>query len=194
MIESILQADQKLFLALNKMHSAGMDELMVLISGKLEWIPLYVLLLFFVIKKYGKATWIILIGAALTVTLADQISVNLFKDVFERLRPCHNPQLADLVHTVNGKCGGQFGFVSSHATNTFGIATFLGLLLTSPNKRFPLIALLFWAAIVSYSRIYLGVHYPLDVLGGGILGVIIGLATYRLVIYFLSRRKNHKTA
>lgn len=187
MIESLLKLDQKLFLALNGLHSETMDVVMVLISGKLEWIPFYLLLLFFVYRKYGKATWLILIGAALSVALADQISVKLFKDVFERLRPCHNPEIAEFVHTVNNKCGGKFGFVSSHATNTFAIATFLGMLLKNRNNIKALHLLLFWAVIVSYSRIYLGVHYPLDVLGGAILGGIIGYLVFRLTKYFLNK-------
>ncbi|MAC94370.1 MAG: phosphatase PAP2 family protein [Flavobacteriales bacterium] len=188
MIEAILDFDQELFLALNRLNSGFMDSIMVFISGKLEWIPLYVILLYFVYKKYGKHTWIILIGAALTVTLADQISVQLFKNVFERLRPCHNPDINEMVHIVNNKCGGQFGFVSSHATNTFAIATFLGLLLKGAKKKTTLVLLLIWAAIVSYSRIYLGVHYPLDVLCGGILGVGIGYFVYRLSKYFILKR------
>jgi undecaprenyl-diphosphatase len=111
--------------------------------------------------------------------------VKLFKDVFERLRPCHNPEIAELVHIVNNKCGGQFGFVSSHATNTFGIATFLGLLLKSRNSKLALYLLLFWAAIVSYCRVFLGVHYALDIIGGAILGGTIGYLLYRLTVYFL---------
>lgn len=188
MIEAILDFDQELFLALNRLNSGFMDSIMVFISGKLEWIPLYVVLLYFVYKKYGKQTWIILIGAALTVTLADQVSVQLFKNVFERLRPCHNPDINEMVHIVNNKCGGQFGFVSSHATNTFAIATFLGLLLKGAKKKTTLVLLLIWAAIVSYSRIYLGVHYPLDVFCGGILGVGIGYFVYRLSKYFILKR------
>lgn len=188
MIEAILDFDQELFLALNRLNSGFMDSIMVFISGKLEWIPLYVVLLYFVYKKYGKQTWIILIGAALTVTLADQVSVQLFKNVFERLRPCHNPDINEMVHIVNNKCGGQFGFVSSHATNTFAIATFLGLLLKGAKKKTTLVLLLIWAAIVSYSRIYLGVHYPLDVFCGGILGVGIGFFVYRLSKYFILKR------
>src|SRR5690606_33867094 len=176
------------FLALNRLNTEFMDSVMVFISGKLEWIPLYIVLLYFVYKKYGKHTWIILIGAALTVTLADQISVQLFKNVFERLRPCHNPDINEMVHIVNNKCGGQFGFVSSHATNTFAIATFLGLLLKGAKKKTTLVLLLIWATIVSYSRIYLGVHYPLDVLCGGILGVGIGYFVYRLSKYFILKR------
>src|SRR5690554_5992749 len=129
MIKRLSQLDQEIFLWFNSHHSTFMDDVMVFISGKLEWIPLYALLLFFVYKKYNKAVVWVMLAAALVVTLADQSSVHLFKDVFQRYRPCHNLNIGELVHTVNGKCGGKYGFVSSHAANTFGIAVLLGSLL-----------------------------------------------------------------
>lgn len=107
------------------------------------------------------------------IFLSDKVSVYLFKDVFLRYRPCHNLDISHLVHLVDG-CGGKYGFVSSHAANTFALATYLGVVL---KKHFPkmLLWMLIWAAVVSYSRIYLGVHYPADIVVGAILGVGIGL-------------------
>lgn len=108
-----------------------------------------------------------------------------FKDVFERLRPCHNPNIASLVHVVDG-CGGKYGFVSSHASNSFALALFIGLLLRKHYKYF-LPLMVFWAALVSYSRIYVGVHYPADILGGAILGSLIGI-----FVYWLMKKLNAK--
>lgn len=181
MIDKLSKLDQEIFLWFNSHHTPFMDNVMVFISGKLEWIPLYALLLFFVYRKYNKATLWVLIGAALVVTLADQSSVHLFKNVVQRYRPCHNLDIGHLVHIVNGKCGGRYGFVSSHAANTFGIATFLGFLLKYKFKSYPLTLLLLWAALVSYSRVYLGVHYTGDIFVGALLGVLIGYLVYRLV-------------
>ena len=171
MIEILEQWDHDLFLWLNGLHSEALDFIMWHVSGKLQWIPLYLFLLVVLFKKYGKSVWVIVLAAALAVALADQFSVKLFKEVFERWRPCHNSDLKDLVHTVNNKCGGRFGFVSSHAANSFATATLLGLFI----NRKALTLLLFWASIVSYSRVYLGVHYPLDILGGAMWGVLISV-------------------
>jgi undecaprenyl-diphosphatase len=124
------------------------------------------------------------------ILLADQTSVHLFKNMFERLRPCHNPMITDFVHTVHGKCGGQFGFVSSHAANSFALAVFSGLLLKSKYRYF-LPLMVFWAAVVSYSRIYLGVHYPADVLGGAILGSILGIFVFWMM-KFINQKFNLK--
>ncbi|NJM14748.1 MAG: phosphatase PAP2 family protein [Bacteroidales bacterium] len=117
----------------------------------------------------------IVISIALAITLADQVSVKLFKNVFERLRPCHNESIMHLVHTVNNKCGGQFGFVSSHAANTFALASILYQII---KKQWFTIMIFCWAGLVAYSRIYLGVHYPADIAGGALLGVLIGWAVY----------------
>jgi undecaprenyl-diphosphatase len=112
---------------------------------------------------------------ALLVTLCDQISSNIFKEGFERLRPSRDPSLEGLVDLINGKRGGKFGFVSSHATNSFGLAAFSLLLF---RYRWYTVFILFWASLNSYSRIYMGVHYPGDILGGIILGVLLGVFVY----------------
>ena len=183
MIEWLENLDRELFLFFNGLHTDTLDFLMWHISGKWEWIPLYAFLLYLLVKKYGKSVWVILLGVALLVTLADQISVKVFKEGFERWRPCHNLGLKDVVHLVNNKCGGRFGFVSSHAANSFALATFIGMLL----NRKTLYALLLWAAVVSYSRIYLGVHYPSDVVGGALLGMVIATLLYKIVVISLKK-------
>ncbi|MBL4709246.1 MAG: phosphatase PAP2 family protein [Flavobacteriales bacterium] len=186
MLETLEQYDQSLFLWLNSCHSEILDFIMWQVSGKLQWVPLYLILLYLLYKKYGRSIWVIIIGAAAAVTLADQISVQLFKDVFERWRPCHNLDLKELVHTVNGKCGARFGFVSSHAANSFATASFIGLLLNKKILKY----LLLWAILVAYSRVYLGVHYPGDIIGGAILGTAIGFFIYKGVGLGL-KRINH---
>jgi undecaprenyl-diphosphatase len=134
--------------------------------------------LFFIIKDYGKKTWLVLIIVALTILLADQISVQLFKNVFQRLRPCHEENLAGLLHLAKS-CGGKYGFISSHATNSFSVATLVILLLRKKHNWIWAVMLLYGFLII-YSRVYLGVHYPTDVAAGAIVGSTIGLSTYFL--------------
>ncbi|MBN3035319.1 MAG: phosphatase PAP2 family protein [Bacteroidales bacterium] len=174
MISTLDRWDRWLFLALNGWHSEIWDVLMTWFSGIWIWLPFYAWLVFLIIRHYRmNSIWIILMIAAL-ITLSDQISVHTFKNVFQRLRPCHDPALDGLVHTVSGRCGGWYGFVSSHACNTFALAAFISRVLGRFHRRIIWILLL-WAALVSYSRIYLGVHYPGDVLGGAITGAGLGL-------------------
>lgn len=152
------------------------------ISERFSWVPLYVVLAVLMILKFKWRLLILAPFVTLLVISSDQISVHLFKDVFMRLRPCHNPLIADLVHTVNNHCGGQYGFVSSHAANTFALACFVGLVLKN-HFKWMLPFMLSWAAIVSYSRIYLGVHYPGDILGGALLGTLIGVLIFKALWY-----------
>ncbi len=177
MVNWLVAIDTQLFLFLNGLHTPFLDPIMVFFSGKITWLPLYLIIIFFMYKQFGWRLLWPLLGVALVVVLADQTSVHLFKNVFERLRPCHNPDIKEMVHLAASRCGGKFGFVSSHAANTFGVATFLALLF---KRRWFTVSILLWAAIVSYSRIYLGVHYPGDVLSGGLLGYICGIAVWNL--------------
>jgi undecaprenyl-diphosphatase len=177
MVNWLVAIDTQLFLFLNGLHTPFLDPIMVFFSGKITWLPLYLIIIFFMYKQFGWRLLWPLLGVALVVVLADQTSVHLFKNVFERLRPCHNPDIKEMVHLAASRCGGKFGFVSSHAANTFGVATFLALLF---KRRWFKVSILLWAAIVSYSRIYLGVHYPGDVLVGGLLGYICGIAVWNL--------------
>ena len=178
MLEQILSFDKELLLLINSANNQLFDIIMLFISSKLGWLPLYLLLLFFIIKDYGKKLWLILIVVALTILLADQISVQLFKNVFQRLRPCHDESLAGLLHMAKS-CGGKYGFISSHATNSFAIAIFVILLLRKKHAWIWAVMLLYGFLII-YSRVYLGVHYPTDVVAGAIVGSTIGLLTYFL--------------
>ncbi len=177
MLEYLKELDTACFLFLNGFHNPFWDKIMWYISATTTWIPLYAVIIFFVVKKFKRKSIITLLFFALLVLLADQSSVHLFKNVFERLRPCHNTDIQDIVHTINGKCGGKYGFVSSHAANTFALAVFLVFLFK--NKAVSVFFIL-WATVVSYSRIYLGVHYVGDVLGGALLGTVVGLLTFKL--------------
>lgn len=170
--------DQQLFLFLNSLNSPFWDQVMHAISGKLIWAPLYLAILIFLGLKYKRKFLIILLFIILAATLADQTSV-LVKNLFQRLRPCYEPSLKGLVHLVNGECGGQFSFVSSHATNSFDVALISLLFI---KKRWFTISIILWAAVVGYSRVYLGVHYPGDVLCGSVLGALIGWSVYNLYV------------
>lgn len=181
--------DRALFLWFNSSHTPELDMLMWWVSGKIEWIPLYLFLLFLLFKKYGKQVLWILLAVGVLITLSDQLSVHLFKNIFQRYRPCHNLELMDLVHTVNNKCGGKFGFVSSHASNSFALAVLIGLLLKRKAVTLALPLLIVWACLVSYSRIYLGVHYPLDVIGGAMLGGLIAFTVYAAFLKFLDSKR-----
>jgi undecaprenyl-diphosphatase len=192
MLDYLIQLDTKWFLFLNGLHNPFWDTIMWYISAVKTWIPLYAVILFFVFKKMKWQGFIAVLFFALLITFADQGSVKLFKNVFERLRPCHNPEIQHLVHTINGKCGAQFGFVSSHAANTFALAMFSSLFF---RRRWVSISFFVWAAVVSYSRIYLGVHFPFDVIGGALLGAFIGVLTfifYNATLHYLKKRKSRQ--
>jgi len=184
--EPIQAWDEALLLLINGAHTEFWDNAMLAISGNLIWLPIYIALLALIFHKFGwKVAIIILLSTAVVITLCDQISVNAFKERFERLRPCKEEHLAAQLHMVKN-CGGYFGFVSSHAANTFGVAVFISALM---RNWWLSIGLILWAAVVSYSRVYLGVHYPTDVLGGALLGSIIGYIVFLFFRYGIKRSK-----
>lgn len=178
-MEEILELDRELFLELNSsFHNPWLDQLMMFLSTTTAWIPLYLFLLYLIIRNYRKQTWMVLLAIALTILLADQITSTFMKPFFERLRPSHEPDLREMVTIVDQYRGGKYGFASSHAANTFGVATLMWLVLKMYR---PWIALLFlWTAFVGYTRIYLGVHYPADILVGFFVGFLSALASYFL--------------
>ena len=171
--------DAKLFLFLNGLHADWLDPIMIFISGKLTWLPFYLVLLFLVIKNYKKQSILIIISIILLIVCSDQISSSVFKPLFERPRPCHNEAIKDLVYLPNGHCGGAYGFISSHACNVFALAVFITHVLKKYYRKIAHVMFV-WATLVAYSRIYMGVHYPGDVVVGAVVGVLIGMLISRI--------------
>ena len=186
-MDEIINLDREVFLFLNGLHSSFFDRIMPLLTETYFWLPLYLFLIFIIIKKYKKDFVWILVGAIVTIVLCDQITTGFMKPFFARLRPSHEPGLDGLVHIVNNYRGGLYGFASSHAANTFGIAMFLWLALKSNFKWIGLIFI--WAAMMTYTRIYLGVHYPADIIVGALIGVGCGLIAFKLSSYLIDRNK-----
>lgn len=175
LLHNILEIDKEVFLFLNSFHNDFWDTIMLMVTRKETWIPFYVVILFYIIKNYRVKALLVIFFLALTILLSDQISVFL-KDSVQRLRPVHDPVIGSLVHNVLRK-GGDFGFVSSHAANGFAIFIFTSRIFKNQGYKY---LLLFWALIFVYSRIYSGVHYPLDILGGAFLGWGIGELCFKL--------------
>jgi len=184
-MEELISLDKKLFLYLNQCHAPWLDPVMFWMSQTYTWVPLYAFLLFVVFKNYGKNTWLAILCVALTITLSDQTASGLLKPVFMRLRPSHDPELENVIHYVNGYRGGLYGFASSHASNVFALATFFWLLFRRTYKS--TIILFVWAAIVAYTRIYLGVHFPGDVMAGATIGVLAAWIGYQLFKWGIDR-------
>ena len=186
MIEKILDLDSYLFLYLNNLGSQYYDNFWIFLSRTEANVMFYLVVLIAYIysinnKKRTKILFHLIIAIAILITISDQTS-NLFKDSFQRLRPCYNELISDSLRLVKDSCGGRYGFFSAHASNSFSLAIFFGLLLRSSNR---LLILLFaiYAFLISYSRIYLGVHYPIDILAGTIFGTINAIVLYKIYLY-----------
>ena len=189
-MESLSTIDSALFLHLNSLHTSWLDKVMVLFTDMWVWMPLYLLLIYWTVRQYGKRCWWVFLAVGLVVLCTDQLASHVCKPVFQRLRPCFNADFQDLIHLPKGLAGGQYGFVSSHAANTFGIATFL-IPVLKKYSPWPAILLLLWAFISSYSRIYIGYHYPGDIVCGAILGVLVGLICWK--VFQIIQRKAWKS-
>lgn len=174
-MENLVELDQNLFLYLNNLGVSSWDSFWLFITNKWSSIPLYLVLLFLLYKNLGlQKTIITLLVVALMITITDQLSYAV-KHAVMRLRPCGEPSLEGLGRFV-AKCG-SYGYFSGHATSSFALATFLGLVLKK-HVKYLFTGLIFWAFFVSYSRIYVGVHYPGDVLTGMLVGILVALFCY----------------
>jgi len=186
MLEFLVDLDKKILLFLNSFHTQWLDPVMLLITKTVFWLPLYLFLLYLLVKNFKKDSWIVLIGIAIAILLADQITSSFMKPFFERLRPSREPSLQGLVHLVNEYTGGKYGFASSHAANTFATALFFWLIF---KDRYRWMWILFvWAVVMTYTRIYLGVHYPGDIIIGMLIGLGAAWTGYKIQLWIWKKK------
>lgn len=191
MLEQVLHIDTEILLAINGWHAPWADTLMWIISAKATWIPLYLLLIGLLVWRYRKpamtnvkwlqkvpACVVMIVAIGLAVGAADFIASGILKDLVARPRPSRVPELEGVLHLVNGYKSGQYGFVSSHAANTMAVALLFSLIW---RNKIATVGLMLWVAANCYSRMYLGVHYPTDILGGLIVGSLVAVVGYWLL-------------
>ena len=184
-MQELIELDHELFLFLNNLGSPAWDGFWRAVSNKFVGIPLYAFLLYLIFRNFGwKGTLACMVIITLLITATDQLA-NVFKDGFERLRPCRQEGIMEQARFVAVRCG-NFGYFSAHASNSMGVATFLILLFRKIYSKWAYLILL-WPLLSSYSRIYLGVHYPADVITGLLIGAILGYVFYKLLQYIFLR-------
>ena len=183
MLKAVVQFDRDLLLAINRAHSPALDAVMVFASNRNVWVPAYVVLVVWLIYQFRRRAVLLLPLVVVAISLADSITSRLFKPYFGRPRPCHDAAIFAHLRLPDG-CGGQFGFLSSHAANSVALAVFMAVVL--PAGRFKVLktVIFLWAVLLSYSRLYLGAHYPTDVLGGAAVGALLGWAAAAAYVHF----------
>ncbi|MDR0511310.1 MAG: phosphatase PAP2 family protein [Rikenellaceae bacterium] len=180
------ELDRSLFLSLNFDGGPALDSFFWHVSKGFVWIPLYALLAYLFLRRFGWRGMLLAVGAmALAVVTADQIA-NIFKYSVQKLRPTHTPEFQGIIHTVRGYAGGLYGTVSAHAATTAAIATFASLIF---HRRWVATLLAVWTVLVAYSRIYLGAHFPADLLFGFVDGCLLGWLGYKLFLWLDAKRQ-----
>jgi len=196
-METLAGWDRSLLLFLNSLHSEGLDPVVLAATSTTFWTPLYLWFIYLMFVKLDRKAWLALVAVALTVLLADQSASGILKPLVGRLRPSHEPGLQDLLHLLTDGSGqpykgGLYGFPSSHAANAFGVATFLWLTLRKQIRWVWVVFLV--AAIISWTRLYAGVHYPSDVLTGALIGSGWAYACWKGFNWSVARWMPEKTA
>ncbi len=184
MLEELLSYDKEVFLILNNLGSETWDGFWMFVTDKFSSIPIYLLLLLLCYKQIGLKKTLFLVGVAILMVIVTNGLADFFKYGVQRLRPCFDPEVNALARLVKDSCGGKFGYFSAHAGNTMAVATFFSVLLKGKYRHIG-IFLLFWAIFVGYSRIYIGVHFPLDVFSGMAIGLFFGWLFAKLYIFAL---------
>jgi undecaprenyl-diphosphatase len=180
----LLTKDKALFSMINgKWTCTLFDKIMPWVRTSNNWIPLYIVLLGFIIYKWKQDAWRWIVLVLVNIGLTDQISSHIFKPLFHRLRPCADPELMSVSRLLLDHCSGGFSFTSSHAANHFGMAVFMVMTLQPVLKNYRFLFLV-WAATIAYAQVYVGVHYPLDILGGAIIGILVGYFNGKLFQYW----------
>jgi undecaprenyl-diphosphatase len=180
MLETLNHIDHDFFIAINSgLQSAFLDAICPVLRNQKVWYPLYAFLLILIYRNYKNRTLWIVLGAAALVLISDQLSANLVKNFFQRLRPCNDPSFRDQVRLLV-PCGNGFSFMSAHATNHFAIALFLSGFFEAQRKWLLPVAVI-WAAAIAFSQVYVGVHYPFDVICGGLTGSLLGYIAQHLL-------------
>ena len=194
MIDKLIHIDTEILLAINGWHAPWADTLMWIISAKATWIPLYVLLIGLLVWRYRKpaitsvkwlqrlpACVVMIVVIGLAVGAADFIASGILKELVARPRPTRVPELEGVLHLVNGYKSGRYGFVSSHAANTMAVALLFSLIW---RNKIATVGLMLWVAANCYSRMYLGVHYPTDILGGLMVGALVAVVVYAMLVRY----------